>query len=174
MQRRLDIACALIHDPQVLILDEPTEDLDPALRKDIIALIKQINSHGTTIIITSHLLKDLESLCTRIAILHEGKILHTGSPRQLSDRIFKYDEIHIETYPGNYRQLANRIGKKNISKVKATAHGIVIYTPKAEVVIRSVLNSIALSNEKLIDIAINKPSLEEVFESMTRRSDRGV
>src|SRR3989344_6087800 len=62
MQRRLEMACSLIHDPKILILDEPTEDLDPALRRNILSLIKKINSLGTTIILTSHLLGDLYEL----------------------------------------------------------------------------------------------------------------
>ena len=59
MQRRLDIACSLINDPEVLILDEPTEDLDPALRRDVLGLIKKVNSSGTTVILTSHLLSEV-------------------------------------------------------------------------------------------------------------------
>ena len=72
MQRRLDMACALIHDPTVLILDEPTEDLDPILRAEILRLIKKINSKGTTIIFTTHLLDEAEFLCDDVAIISNG------------------------------------------------------------------------------------------------------
>ena len=59
MQRRLDLACSMVHRPRILILDEPTEDLDPSLRRDIVNVIKKINKQGTTVIITSHLFYDL-------------------------------------------------------------------------------------------------------------------
>ncbi len=86
MQRRLDIACALIHDPKVLILDEPTEDLDINLRKEILSLIKKINQQGTTIILTSHLLQEVESVCEEIAILHNKTILTQGSLKAIKKR----------------------------------------------------------------------------------------
>ncbi|MBU1255382.1 ABC transporter ATP-binding protein, partial [Patescibacteria group bacterium] len=79
MQRRLDIACALIHNPRILILDEPTEDLDPLLRRDILKLIRKINADQTTVIITSHLLDETDELCDEIAILHQGRLLKVGT-----------------------------------------------------------------------------------------------
>lgn len=80
MQRRLDIACALIHNPHVLILDEPTEDLDPSLRREMLETIKSISrEHKTTIILTSHLLEEVEYVCDDVAILHNGKIVKVGN-----------------------------------------------------------------------------------------------
>jgi len=63
MKRRMDLACAIVHDPSILILDEPTEDLDPILRRELLGLIKKINSTGTTVIFTTHLLDEAEYLC---------------------------------------------------------------------------------------------------------------
>ncbi len=92
MARRLDIACALIHSPKVLILDEPTEDLDPLLRKELIKTLKKIRDDGTTIILTSHLLAELESLCDKIAILKNGKIVKMDTPSNLKKE-FKTDSL---------------------------------------------------------------------------------
>lgn len=92
MGRRLDIACALIHTPKVLILDEPTEDLDPLLRKELITTLKKIRDDGTTIILTSHLLAELESLCDKIAILKNGKIVKIDSPSNLKKE-YKTDSL---------------------------------------------------------------------------------
>jgi len=83
MQRRLDIICAMIHNPKVLILDEPTEDLDPILRKQVIGIIQRIRRNGTTIILTSHLLHEIGDICDRIAILHNKKIIEVKSPEEL-------------------------------------------------------------------------------------------
>lgn len=92
MARRLDIACALIHSPKVLILDEPTEDLDPLLRKELIKTLKKIRDDGTTIILTSHLLTELESLCDKIAILKNGKIVKMDTPSNLKKE-YKTDSL---------------------------------------------------------------------------------
>jgi len=81
MERRLDIACSLIHNPKILILDEPTEDLDVTLRKSILLLIKAINRTGTTIIMTSHLLAEIEVFFDRIAILDKNTIIKIGTLR---------------------------------------------------------------------------------------------
>ncbi|MBD3249745.1 ATP-binding cassette domain-containing protein [Candidatus Woesearchaeota archaeon] len=83
MEKRLSIACSLVHKPSVLILDEPTADLDPVLRKETWNLIKRINNQGTTIIVASHLLDELEENCDRVGILHKKKISAVGTPAQL-------------------------------------------------------------------------------------------
>ncbi len=78
MQRRLDIACSLINNPRILILDEPTENLDVMLRHEILDLIARINSHGTTIIMSSHLLEDIEQTSDSVAILYKHTIIKQG------------------------------------------------------------------------------------------------
>ncbi|MFH1211235.1 MAG: ABC transporter ATP-binding protein [archaeon] len=169
MQRRLDIACALIHDPKVLILDEPTEDLDPMLRKDILLLVKKINERGTTVIITSHLLTEIEAICTKIAILHNGQIIETGATEQLKGRYYKNEEIHLQTSPGNYERIAKKLRKIDIDSIDVKEHKMVVYTPKAEKVLHQILHVIEESREHLVDVAVNKPTLEEVFERLTKR-----
>ena len=172
MQRRLDIACAMIHDPDVLILDEPTEDLDPVLRKEILGLIRRINDQGTTIIITSHLLSEMESVCNKITILHNGEILETGTPDQLKDAYSKFEEIHLETKPGNYDNILKGLNKDYVRQVIKKKHKIVIYTNEAQKLLKDILRVLDNSKEKLVDVDVNKPSLEEVFESLTRKRGR--
>ena len=168
MQKRLDIACAMIHEPKVLILDEPTEDLDPMLRKDILLLIKKINERGTTIIITSHLLSEIEASCTKIAILHGGKIIETGTPADLKGRYYKNDEIHLETLPGDYEKLAKKINKRYIEEIELLEHKMIVRTPNIDGAIHALLQAVRSSKEKVIDINVKKPTLEEVFTALTR------
>ena len=172
MKRRLDIACALIHDPLVLILDEPTQDLDPALRKDMLALIKKINQNGTTVIMTSHLLWEMEALCDRISILAEGRILKTGSPSQLKQSYTKDDEISLETHPGNYVKILK--GVKGINKVVRLEHKVLIYTSKADIVLKQLLDKLKKNKEKMVDVTIRKPSLDEVFSSILKQNVKRI
>ena len=88
MKKRLDLACALVHKPNVLILDEPTADLDPLLRHQMLKLIRKINSHGTTVILTTQLLDEIDSMCDYVAILYNEKITEEGL---LEDILKKYN-----------------------------------------------------------------------------------
>lgn len=94
MQKRLDIACSLIHGPRILILDEPTADLDPISRKQMAELIRKINSNGTTIIIASHLLQEIEQICRKVAILHDHKIQNSDAPEMLKR---KYNAKNLDS-----------------------------------------------------------------------------
>ncbi|MBM3200514.1 ABC transporter ATP-binding protein [Candidatus Woesearchaeota archaeon] len=168
MQKRLDIACAMIHDPKVLILDEPTEDLDPMLRKDILLLIKKINERGTTIIITSHILTEIEAICTKIAILHSGKIIETGTPADLKGRYYKNEEIHIETSPGDYDKISKKLSKKYVEEIEVLEHKMLVRTPNVDKMMYDLLSAVKGSDEKIVDITVSKPTLEEVFTALTK------
>jgi ABC-2 type transport system ATP-binding protein len=169
MQRRLDLACALIHDPKILILDEPTEDLDRMLRKEMLNLIHQINKKGTTVIITSHLLWEIEKLCDKIAIIHNSKIIEVGSPNDIRNKYFKYDEIHLELASGNYDQIIRSFSKKDIEKIIRMQHRIVVYTSNPEKIIRNILDLAKKKKEKINHIELRKPSLDEIFEYLIKK-----
>ncbi|MDP2749944.1 MAG: ABC transporter ATP-binding protein [Nanoarchaeota archaeon] len=80
MQKRLDFACSLIHEPKVLLLDEPTSELDPILRKEIWSLIEKIKAKGTTIVIASHYIEEIEEMCDRVVVMTNGHIEVIGTP----------------------------------------------------------------------------------------------
>lgn len=88
MKKRIDLACALVHKPTVLVLDEPTADLDPLLRDHMLKLIKLINSHGTTVVFTTQMLDEVDVLCDNVAILYNEKIVEAGPIREILE---KYD-----------------------------------------------------------------------------------
>ena len=164
MQRRLDMACSLIHDPKVLILDEPTEDLDTLLRGGILRLIKKINKLGTSIIITSHLLDDVENLCDKIAILHNKRIVRVGTVEDLREMYHRKEEIHLEIASGNYENIVRSL---DIDDFIIDEGKLVIYTNKAEEVLHAILHILENEGDKLVYVDIRKPSLKEVFEVIT-------
>ena len=170
MQRRLDIACALIHSPRILILDEPTEDLDPILRKDILALIKRINQEDTTVIMTSHLLHEAEQLCDMIAILHNGRLLKCGTPEELRNSFSKEDEIHLVTIKRQYADLVKKIKSKDVKKIEKAGNRLVIRTTDAEDTLEKILKVIKSQKDKIVQIDVRKPSLTEIFESLVKKS----
>ncbi|MBW2971252.1 ABC transporter ATP-binding protein [Candidatus Woesearchaeota archaeon] len=176
MKKRLDIACSMVHNPRVLILDEPTSDLDPLLREQMMQIIRKININGTTVIVASHFLKDMERLCNRIGILHNNTIGTIGTPDHIKRLYTKNDEIHIETFPGKYDDITKKLqhakGAK-ISKIVNLGHKLVIYTPEAIKVMHHVLEILQKSDEHLIDIDLAKPTLREVFETLVKGDKSG-
>lgn len=178
MQKRLDIACALVHDPKVLILDEPTADLDPLLRREMWDLIRKINNKGTTIMMASHFLDEIENLCDTVGILLDGEIIKSGTPDQLKNFYTQDEEIHIQCSPGRYDLLIGRLHgqekKLNINRIINKGHKLVIYTLNAESVLHYLLHIIEKTDESLLDVYVNKPSLEEAFESLIKQSRKEV
>lgn len=174
MQKRLDIACSLVHNPKVLILDEPTADLDPILRRSMWDMINKINSKGTTIVIASHFLRDISSFCSRIGIIHNQKIMKVGTPEEIRDLYTKDEEIHLETHPGNYDSIIRALKKikgLKISKIVNKGHELAIYTPDSIKVLHNLLHIIDKKKEHLIDVDVNKPTLREVFESFVKEDN---
>lgn len=168
MQRRLDIVCAMIHNPKILILDEPTTGLDPMLRKDMWHLITTLNSIGTTIILSSHMLDEVELLCSRVAILKNGTTRYSFS---ISD--LKYmsptQEIHLILFPGQYEPLAEHLKSNNIiSHYRIEKGEAYLYTQDASTAIYWVLYAAKEMNERVLDLDINQMSLQQIFEEVQK------
>jgi ABC-2 type transport system ATP-binding protein len=172
MQKRLDIGCALMHDPKVLVMDEPTADLDPILREQMWDIIRAINSKGTTIIIASHFLDELEFLCDRIGLLFDGKMRFIDSPENFKKRFSKATEIEIITSPGNYKHILSSLGKNNV--VASSIHGrkLVIRAGNLASVLANLLKVVERSGEKLIHIEVKEPSMREAFGMLVNEQRR--
>ena len=162
----------MMNSPKILICDEPTTGLDPLLKKHMWHLIKQIASRGTTVLVSSHILSDIENFCTRVAILHKGVVLEVDAPDKLKEMYSKDQEIHLETFPGKYDLMINEIMQHKelaITYIANKGHKLVIYTPQAESVLHTILLDVEKMGEQLIDLDVNRPTLEEVFEALTSR-----
>ncbi|NJQ07230.1 ABC transporter ATP-binding protein [Streptomyces lonarensis] len=85
--QRLSIACALVHDPELVFLDEPTTGLDPQARRNLWDLLRGINEEGRTVVLTTHYMDEAETLCDRVAVMDRGKVLRVGQPRQLIEEL---------------------------------------------------------------------------------------
>ncbi|NQU98153.1 ABC transporter ATP-binding protein [Candidatus Woesearchaeota archaeon] len=168
MERRLDIACALIHDPAVLVLDEPTADLDPVLREHIWTLVKKINKKGTTIILASHHLTELEDICSRIAILKDKKITDVASPDSIKNKYSKIQEVHLECYPGNYKKILAKLSKKYIKNYEIRGSHLVIHSNKPQKVFHELFPILKKKKEEVIDMKVGKASLDDIFIALSK------
>lgn len=123
MIRRLEVAQSILHRPQVLFLDEPTVGLDPLARTYVWSLIKQLRAdYGTTIVLTTHFLEEADNLCNRVAIMHGGSVMTTGTPTELKASLDKddatLDDVFIH-YTGD--QLASGVNYRETSRIRRTA-----------------------------------------------------
>jgi len=100
--QRLSIACALVHDPELVFLDEPTTGLDPQARRNLWDLLRTINSEGRTVVLTTHYMDEAEKLCDRVAVMDNGRILRVGTPAQL------ITELGVKSLEDVFLQLTGR------------------------------------------------------------------
>ncbi|CAN5836488.1 ATP-binding cassette domain-containing protein [soil metagenome] len=181
MKKKLEIIMALLHDPKVLFMDEPTIGLDANSRKLLWRLIKKINAqYGVTILLTTHYIEEADVLCDDIAIINNGKIVASGSPRQLKSRangdiveidFFSYFDYKVlETVSGILEII--QIGLENSEKEKRTRSErslrLRIKVGNAETILPELISKITKFGPALIkSIKIEKPNLESAFLELT-------
>ncbi len=166
MQRRLDVACSLIHKPEVLVLDEPTADLDPLLQKEVLSLLQEVNRQGVTIIIASHHLDSIEDICNKVAVIHQGH-LHCHGLIDEVKKPFLREHFTIQLRPGGNKELIIATLKKlPIQKIVDQGHTLVVYPKNIEITVQSLLKFIKEENLYLHDMHFRKPTLHEVFEKI--------
>jgi ABC-2 type transport system ATP-binding protein len=162
--QRLSIACALTHDPEVVFLDEPTSGLDPQARRNLWDLLRDINSQGRTVILTTHYLDEAEILCDRVAIMDHGRILQNGPPASLVRGLDAPTRISVESgaiAETEARSLfdADEVSDDGVSLTVATR------SPS------TVLSTLADRNA-LRGLAVHGATLEDVFLNLTGREYR--
>jgi ABC-2 type transport system ATP-binding protein len=160
MKTRLNIACALIHRPEVLILDEPSVGLDPVSSMALWETIRKVNSEGVTVLITTHDMVEAEELCHRIVIVNRGKIVEGGTPDELKSGV-GVEKIRIKSTPGNYESLAEKI--KDVASAQETEDALLISSGDFQGVLPRVLEVFIEENETITDMTASKPNLKDVF-----------
>lgn len=176
MQKRLDIACALIHNPHVLILDEPTADLDPVLRSQMWDLVRRINRRGATVILASHFLEELESLCNRIAILYDKQIVAVGTSYELQSRYHLGQTVVVETAKKDYSRLIS--GLKEAFKF-ADSHfterngRLIVHVPDAGSFIQEISNEIGIEARTAEKRAVPGLTANDVLRKVMQLLDKG-
>ena len=171
MQKRLDIACALIHNPLVLILDEPTADLDPILRRDILKIVKKINEAGTTIIITSHILGEIDYLCDEVAILDQGRVICVDKPAKLEKFVGDGKTVSVEIASHNYKALYKHV-KQYVSKCSSEANRFIMHTDDPFRLVVALLRFVKDNDDHLVNLKVGRASLNSLFEEIIRNGHK--
>jgi len=171
-KQRLALALALLNDPQLLFLDEPSAGLDPQARREIHGLVQDLRRERRTILLTTHYIEEAEKLCDRVAIVDEGRIVAIGTPRESPERAVAASAIELEcAQPLAGDALPEWVGAERTSLDELRTR-ITVTTSRPA---RTMVEMIKWADEKgieLADIRIKRPSLEDAFLELTGKSLR--
>ena len=164
MKRRLLVAKALVHQPPIIILDEPTAGVDVELRKNLWENIRLLNKQGVTIILTTHYLEEAEKMCDRIGILNKGTLVALDSTKNLIDRI-------------QYKKVAFKLNSKaeisikdfnSLNIISSNENELIVSYDKSKLSINEIISFINKQDVKILDISTEDGDLEDVFISLTK------
>ncbi|KAB3531507.1 ABC transporter ATP-binding protein [Alkaliphilus serpentinus] len=172
MKRRLNIACALVHNPEIIIMDEPTVGIDPQSRNHILNSIMELNNRGTTVIYTSHYMEEVEAICNRIGIIDEGRLIALGSKQQLKQKASTKEKILVEAHDYNDRALRNIKELPGVIHVDSKEGLIEIIAEEPQERLQDIIFMLVKDEGKLKNISIKEINLENVFLELTGRNLR--
>ena len=171
-RQRTCLAQSLLHDPPVLLLDEPTDGLDPNQKFEVRKLISQLKENRT-ILVSTHILEEVEAICTRAIILSEGKIVGDGTPEELLSKSVYHNAINlkISVKPNqNVQQILLGIPSVERVEIQSSNHqtlSFVILAKQGQPILEEVKERLDQQNVKIVEMYVEKGRLDEVFRQMT-------
>jgi ABC-2 type transport system ATP-binding protein len=168
-QQRLMIARALIHQPEVLFLDEPTVGLDPQARLALWEILRGLHAEGRTIVMTTHYMEEAEQLCDRIAIIDRGRLLAIGAPDELTKKAPGGTLIEV-TVDGPAEPIAAAArAVPGVLNVEAAGNALRVYHPNGGEAVVPLVGVVQAAGRQVTNIGLTPPSLETLFVSLTGR-----
>ena len=168
MKRRLNMAAGLIHEPRLMLLDEPTVGVDPQSRNRIFEMIEALRTQGMTIIYTTHYMEEAERMCDRIAIVDHGRIIALGTKEALVHHSFASRSQVVARLEGPEGKVAAWVAERRGKMTDSTAE----FTVEHPSEIAALLEGAASSGLELVDLSLRRPNLESVFLHLTGRELR--
>jgi ABC-2 type transport system ATP-binding protein len=170
-KQRLAVACALVGDPDLLLLDEPTTGLDPQSRRQLWDLIRELRAQGRTVLLTTHYMDEAERLCDRVAVVDQGKVIALGSPRELiaelgGEHIVEIELEEGELPPPGAEALA---GLPAVHSTRKEADRFCLSVEEPHVALPALLEWLRQEGHRLAGLSTRHASLEDVFVTLTGR-----
>jgi len=170
-KRRLDIGLGLVHDPQLLFLDEPTTGLDPQSRARVWEEVRRMHDRGTTVFLTTHYLDEADALCDRVAIIDYGKIVAEGTPEELK-RAIAGDVVTFSVAGDQQRALDMVKDQDFVREARIEDGSVLLYVDRGELAMPAILRVLDTAGLQLTSVELHRPSLDDVFLRQTGRSLR--
>ena len=168
MQQRLGLARVLIHDPKVLLLDEPASGLDPRARIEMMAILQELQRMGKTIIISSHILSELQTLCNRVAIIERGKLIYAGPVQGVRDHASSGRVIWVKVSSDQDHAIELLKSRPEVGAVEAEDGHIKITLVNHDIDHSVIAETLVHGGARLIELREDELGLEEVFLRVTR------
>ena len=168
LKQRLGIAIALVNDPEVVFLDEPTTGLDPRARREVWEVLLSLKKKGKTVFLTTHYMEEAELLADTVAIISKGRIIAMGSPDQLIERNANYLVLTIKTIGGAPVEIIRRLGFEPVRDNHQNIKVRVEHTDDIQKILRAMKDAGASS----LSVDVRKPNLEAVFLKLTGQALR--
>ena len=172
MKRRVNIGAALLHHPEVLIMDEPTVGIDPQSRSHILDTVKALNKKGMTIIYTSHYMEEVEQLCDRIYVMDHGKVIASGTKEDLKNLMGGDDIVSLQTDKASEGFLKELRGNLKVKNADQKGNSITLMVQKDCDILSDIFEAASRNGVKLKSLDIKTPTLEDVFLYLTGRGLR--
>jgi ABC-2 type transport system ATP-binding protein len=175
MKRRVNIGAAILHKPEVLIMDEPTVGIDPQSRNHILETVKGLNYEGMTIIYTSHYMEEVEYLCERIGIIDHGELIACGTLRELRESIGDRSRINItlDKKGSNHLVISNLLEGLAVKKdILIKENLLTVFHKEPQAILSELIQLVTKDGTKITSVEIVEPNLESVFLHLTGRSLR--
>ena len=167
MKRRFLLARALVTEPELLILDEPTAGVDVQLRRDLWRVIERLNAEGTTILLTTHYIEEAERLCDRVAIVDSGRIVEVATPDELRSR--GTDQVYLTL--ADSPKTPPSLDLDGVIDARMEGSTLVVTAGGGGRLAPELLRALEYEGYEVLDLDIRRASLEEVFVDMTRRDE---
>jgi ABC-2 type transport system ATP-binding protein len=166
-KQRLALAMALVNDPRVVFLDEPTAGLDPQVRREIYDIIVELKKENKTILLTTHYIEEAEKLCDRVAIVDHGKVIALGTPRELKQRSGAVTRIAVRMAKPETNGALSKL--EGVAECRAEADDYLLYSTTVPRTIVALVKHLEEQNNELVSLEISTPSLEDIFLELTGR-----
>ncbi len=171
MQRRLNIACSIVHNPELIIMDEPTVGIDPQSRNHILESIKRLNENGATIIYTSHYMEEVEALCTKVVIMDNGRLIAQGTKEELSEYVKEEQIVEITLNNPGFTITEAVKNIYGVSECTLSRSKMTVVLDKSSD-ISKVINTISDKGGIITKINMEEATLEDVFLTLTGKTLR--
>jgi ABC-2 type transport system ATP-binding protein len=172
MKRRINIAAALVHRPELLIMDEPTVGIDPQSRNHILETVLSLNKEGITVIYTSHYMEEVEYLCSRVAIMDHGKVIAAGTIDELQKLAGDADRVDVGASDVTPEIIAELKGIAGVTEVASQNGTVTVMVKDGNEKVSQILDVIKRGGARVKSVNILEPNLESVFLRLTGRALR--
>jgi len=168
MQQRLGLARVLIHDPQLLLLDEPASGLDPRARIEMMEILRELRRMGKTIIISSHILSELETICNRVCIIEKGKLIYAGPVQGVRDQMSSGLVIWVRVGSDTEQAVGLLKARPEVAEVVPVDHKLKVTLTGHDIDHSIIAETLVQGGAKLLELREDEIGLEEVFLRVTR------